>query len=74
MHDGLLEDLLVTNIGLDQSPEAGDNSIGLLVELEGEIQRHVTHEHFLDKITTKFTNGNLCLLRISVCFLYHMCV
>lgn len=40
MHDSLLEDLLVTNIGLDQSPEARDNSIGLLIELEGEIQRH----------------------------------
>lgn len=37
MHDGLLEDLLVPNIGLDQSPEAGNNCICLLVELEGKI-------------------------------------
>lgn len=40
MHDSLLEDLLVTNVGLDQSPEARNNSVGLLIELEGEIQRH----------------------------------
>lgn len=40
MHDGLFEDLLVTNIGLDQSPEARNDSISLLIELEEEAQRH----------------------------------
>ena len=40
VHDSLLEDLLVTNVGLDQSPEARNNSIGLLIELEEETQRH----------------------------------
>lgn len=34
VHDGLLEDLLVANVGLDQSPEAGNHGVGLLVELE----------------------------------------
>lgn len=40
MHDSLLEDLLVPNIGLDQSSEARNNGIGLLVELEEQTQRH----------------------------------
>ncbi len=37
---GLFEDLLVTNVGLDQSPEARNNSICLLIKLEEETQRH----------------------------------
>lgn len=55
MHDGLLEDLLVTDIGLDQSPEAGNNSVGLLIELE---EKHKdTRELFLTKPSpTRFTN------------------
>lgn len=40
MHDGLLEDLLVPNVSLDQSPEAWNNSIGLLIELGEETQGH----------------------------------
>lgn len=36
MHDGLLEDLLVADVGLDQSPETGNDRVCLFVELEGE--------------------------------------
>lgn len=40
MHDGLLEDLLVADVGLDQSPEAGHHGVCLLVELE-EGEKHI---------------------------------
>lgn len=43
MHDGLLEDLLVTNVSLDQSPEAGNHGIGFLVKLGAETQNSVHH-------------------------------
>lgn len=56
MHDGLLEDLLVANIGLDQSPEARNDSICFLIELEEETQRreHTVYICFLFCFTAAF--------------------
>lgn len=42
MHDGLFEDLLVADIGLDQSPEAGNDGICLFIELKEETQRRTS--------------------------------
>lgn len=42
MHNGLFEDLLVADIGLDQSPEAGNDGICLFIELKEETQRRTS--------------------------------
>lgn len=42
MHDGLFKDLLVADIGLDQSPEAGNDGICLFIELKEETQRRTS--------------------------------
>lgn len=48
--DGLLEDLLVAHVGLDQSPEAGNHRVGLLVELTRE--RHKSTRQKNEKKST----------------------
>lgn len=44
MHDGFLEDLLVPNVGLDQSLKARHNGICFFIELEGRETRENPHK------------------------------
>lgn len=46
-HDGLLEDLLVPNICLNQSSEARNNSLCLFIELGKKSHKYVHHNIFI---------------------------
>lgn len=70
MHDSLLEDLLVTNVGLDQSPEARNNSVGLLIELEGgntKIQRSEPYCIYIRRNIATFKSASIWCKTMYFC-------
>lgn len=80
MHDSFLEDLLVANVGLDQSPETRDNSLCLFVKLEN---RKIDKNKQTKKTWVQFSftreehwevcQNNIVSNRVSLCYLSGVC-